>query len=239
MDKLEWFAEAEERSRKKFAEYAQLLDGVVRGDLRHLMVCGGPGLSKSYTAEEVFKRADKAESIFYSRFSGHMTPLSLYNNLYSSRGSDDVIMFDDCDAVFKTPAAMNILKAAMDTKVPRIISWSSTTGKAYAPQFTMNGRVVVITNLPLHSEQLAPLVDRALVCPMDLSDEERTAHVIRVLFEIIDEGPLLDDVAHWLLRVGPHMGQRLTVRSGIKAMELAKMSPGNWKELALRTLLAI
>lgn len=223
----------------KFELYRSMLRAVAAGNIKHAIVHGPPGIGKSWELEQTFNKASAAEQINWTSASGHVTALSLYNMLYENRGKDDICVFDDCDEVFKDRVAMNILKAATDTKLTRTIAWESTGGKPLAPRFEYAGRVVVLSNADFdRNPHLQALVDRMFFIPLSLNTNERIARVISVLTKK-EPGkkihPKADLVAAWIIMNHERLGPRLSLRTAVKACQLAEFAE-NWEEMALMTL---
>src|ERR1700743_214282 len=112
-------AQIAERMDTRFTVLETLVQDVVDGDVRSLIVSGPPGFSKSYTVEEVMA----ANNIKYNIVKGHSRATGLYKMLWDNREEGSILVFDDCDSVFCDEIALNILKTALDTTEERIISW--------------------------------------------------------------------------------------------------------------------
>lgn len=238
--------EAFESVAQKFKTYRQLLQGLADNRIRHLLVRGGPGLGKSFEADAVFaesaaKRVAKKDAsgprMRYRRFSGHTTPLGLYTSLWNARSARDIAIFDDCDAVWSSEQAFNILKAATDTRTPRTIAWHSSHRAVPVQHFTYEGQVLIITNQLLGGHRFASLVDRMVTYDLTLTEEERLARVIMVIRSDPRFDLVVDAVTMWLIAHYARLGSSLTVRTAIKAVELAATNRDKWHELAEATLL--
>jgi hypothetical protein len=222
----------------KFTAYKDLLKSVGERQSRHLIVRGDPGLGKSYECDEVLESYIKAEKIRFNRASGHMTPLALYNNLFEFRGPQDISMFDDCDSVFNQTHAMNLLKAATDTKDEREIVWGSTSTLVAIDRYRFEGSIIVLTNADMRaSEKFNALLDRVIYFDLDLTPEEKTARILWVLYKEQKQDPMLDEVSAWIIENYRRFGKQLSIRSGVKLMELTKISKESWKEMAEATVL--
>jgi hypothetical protein len=75
----------------------------------------------------------------------------LYITLYQN--SDKIVIFDDCDSVFKDEDAVNLLKAALDSYDTRRISYISSKplkdeyGEPLPAHFEFTGKVIFISNI--------------------------------------------------------------------------------------------
>jgi hypothetical protein len=80
---------------------------------------------------------------------GYSTAKYLYRTLHENNGS--IIVLDDCDSVFRDKEGIAILKAALDSKEKRIVSWgaeASVDERGKLPRtFEFTGRIVFISNL--------------------------------------------------------------------------------------------
>ena len=57
---------------------------------------------------------------------GHITPLSLYTNLYER--PDSILFLDDCDSLFRNLPALGILRSALwgETNEKRLVTYNSS-----------------------------------------------------------------------------------------------------------------
>lgn len=226
--------------REKFASYTALVEGVAYGRIRFLLAAGGPGLGKTFEATAALERCKQRISITVTRNAGRTTPLALYRDLFNNRTTRDVLVFDDCDDAFKNKDCLNILKAAADTRNPRVVSWSTSVKSRVPQRFDFAGRIIIITNRNVFDDvHLAPLVDRAHCFEMSLTRDERLERILSLLRAIARDDAVYFDVADWITRSADtlHALGRLTVRSAVKACELSRLRPGRWTELASLTLL--
>jgi hypothetical protein len=222
---------------EKFGIIDELVDGVVAGYLNGLVVAGPPGIGKTFTV--MSKVADSSGDKKVLAYSGHVTPLQLFNILYEN-SQDSVIVFDDCDEVFSNHTALNILKAAMDTKKVRAITWATTqSSRVVEPTFVFKGSIILITNSVLnHNPHYKAFVDRVHHYEIALTYEERVAkiHQIVATSKHLDR-KLSGEVAEYLLDT--KIPSELSIRTFIKLYDIASMvrrNPGNnpdrWKTLA-------
>jgi hypothetical protein len=221
----------------KFKTYKQLLHGTAQGRIRHLFVHGSPGLGKSFEAEQILGAYSLGKKIRYHRSAGYTTPLSLYNSLYEWRRRGDVLLYDDCDTAFQYPQCMNILKAATDTKERRVLSWGTTSKAVRCREFLYEGQLVVITNVDFEKDRFSALTDRVTSYNLTLSPEEVVARVIDVIHREPKYPAYHDEVIDWLIDNHMVLGTKLTIRTAVKALELAAYNLDTWKELAAATIL--
>ena len=125
---------------------------------------------KKKIPKSAYKKVNKK---FYVKISGSVaSALNIYKVLYFAnlRNKKSVVLFDDCDAVLEKGNSANILKAALDSKSERTISYISTKlGKLGLPQsFTLSAKVIFISNK--HKEDIdSAIVSRTQVADVNFS----------------------------------------------------------------------
>ncbi len=124
----------------------------------------------------------------YIKISGDISTAGLYQTMFINRHK--LILFDDCDGVFKDPDSMNMLKAALDTYEKREISnmkktYYDSTGMTdldieikyeqdpnkLPNQFLFDGKIIFISNLP-ESKFDKALISRSLHVDVNLTKQE-------------------------------------------------------------------
>lgn len=132
----------------RYASTESYIRKMSNGDIRSLIVNGPPGVGKTHSVETYLQKYAGSN---HKIITGQMTALSLYGHLYRNREKGKILVLDDIDSVFKRLEGVNILKAAMDTKPLRSISWSSSThllGALGIPgTFDYSGGVILISNV--------------------------------------------------------------------------------------------
>ena len=116
--------EIEARLAERFDILAELTDAAIKGHSRALVVSGPAGLGKSYTVEEKLQDWD-ADGVNHTIVKGYVRPTGLYRLLYQHRMPNQVIVFDDADAIFFDDVSLNLLKAVCDTTERRVVSYMS------------------------------------------------------------------------------------------------------------------
>lgn len=222
----------EKRVDRKYNRLMELTRGVAGKFLSGLAVSGERGLGKSYTIAHMLEEYAKERTV--RKITGHISPLMVYNTLSDNRDEDCIIWFDDCDNAFTDATAMNILKAAMDTNEPRIVSWATTSRLAETPDFRFRGRVIISTNVKLgKSPHLAAFLDRIQWCNMFLTLDEKVYKIGQIAKSYPDTPPeIVDGALDWIKTHKERIGDLLSLRTFVKIVQLAKFSP-NWPDLAL------
>lgn len=109
-----------------FNKMTSLITLVVKGVRPAVFIYGGPGTGKTFVSLECLKNLGlhKNRDFFYQS-GGKVSPAELYRLLFMHRNAGEILVFDDMDSVFDNDVSSNILKAALDSKPEREISWSS------------------------------------------------------------------------------------------------------------------
>lgn len=181
---------------ENYENVEKYVKGVCKGKFRSVIVNGPPGVGKTFSVDSYLKQ--HAQNGSYKVVAGHMTPLSLYGNLYQYRNHGDVLVLDDIDSVFSKIEGINLLKAAMDTKPIRRVNWESASAAVSSlglPQgFEFNGSIVLISNIGFSrktnklQEHLSALKDRSY--SLQVSDGSNEALFQQVCFMVVKKGLL-------------------------------------------------
>lgn len=170
--------------RRKFRTLDRMAQGVVRQQVRSMVVSGPAGIGKTYTIEGILETAANDETIQYTGVRGFIKATGLYKLLWENREENQVILLDDADSVFADEVSLNLLKGALDTSKRRYISWrsekefESEAGEAIPNNFEYKGSVIFITNLNFEAmiagnNKLAPhfaaLISRSYYIDLNLS----------------------------------------------------------------------
>lgn len=247
-----------EEMRDRFSMLNDMTRAVKRGDVKAMIVSGPPGVGKSHGVEDVLGRYDthaylSGEEPKYQFVKGNMSPVGLYCKLYEFKEKDNVLVFDDCDAVFDDPLSLNLLKAALDSKAVRKIHWNTDSHKLRLEDiphhFQFEGSVIFITNLNLSEvksnklrEHLKALESRCHY--MDLSINTEREKMLRIK-QVVGDGMLnsvgLDEgvkerIMEFVETNQPKL-RELSLRTVCKIADLAKAFPDKWEKMAEYTVL--
>jgi len=139
---------------------------VAAGAFNSLMISGRAGTGKTFSVEKALKDEGLTIDDDFIMVSGAVSTIMMFKKMFQYRTK--VLVFDDCDAVFRDENGRNILKAALDTKKVRRISYLKKSGLVYDPKdfemdpegefnmqengmvpayFDFAGRVIFISNL--------------------------------------------------------------------------------------------
>jgi len=170
---------------------------VARGKSNSLVISGDAGVGKTRTVKDTLESLGMQADIHYYFATGTATTAGLYELLFKNRHR--LIVFDDCDAVFKDSESINILKGALDTYKIREIS-SLTKGNKFDSagmdekeiqetydasgklpnKFEFTGQIIFISNLP-ESKFDDALLSRALHVDVHLSKKELFARMSEIM----------------------------------------------------------
>lgn len=233
-----------------FDDIDSYVDMVTGGIQPSLIICGGPGIGKTYGITKRIKdnglreiqtveipdglTMDDLRDIDFDptvetegdwvHVKGSSTAFGLYANLFKYK--EKLIVFDDCDSVFTDKDGVNVLKGALDSSDKRVISWitAQTLNMKKAmvpPKFEFKGRIIFISNLPMMKVDSA-IRNRSFVLDVKL----RTQDVIKRIQTILPA-------------IGNNLDFELTMEAKQKAVQFlqSEVDSGNTKlEISIRSL---
>jgi hypothetical protein len=246
-----------DRMRQRFRILDDMTRAIKRGDVKAMILSGPPGVGKSHGVEAALHEhmagphnngAAKVEVV-----KGAISSLGLYCKLYEYRERDNVLIFDDCDSVFDDPLTLNILKAALDSKECRRISWNTDSHKLRLEDipnsFEFRGAVIFITNIKLDMIRSAKLRDHIEALEsrchyVDLGISTDREKMLRIK-QVVTDGMLdayrfnretVDDILGFV-NDNQHRLRELSLRTICKTADLAKAFPNSWQDMAQHTLM--
>jgi len=158
---------------KRFSFMEKAVKMVVKGVQNSLFIAGDGGLGKTYTVTKKMEELDAN----YKMIAGYATASGLYRALHDN--PESLIVFDDCDSVLEDKNAINILKAATDTKEKRIVSYNAKM-KDYKTSFEFKGQIIFISNLTIDKLPQA-LQSRSTVIDLAMSVNDKIDRIESVL----------------------------------------------------------
>lgn len=173
---------------------------VARKKSNSLIISGMSGIGKTQVVKETLKNLGLTPETDYYFATGTVTTAGLYELLFKNRIS--LTVFDDCDAVFKDPDSVNMLKGALDTYEVREITKLSKgntfetrgmsdeeieerwreTGKL-PNKFEFRGQIIFISNLGEDKFDDA-ILSRSLHVDVHLSKEEVISRMREIMKKI-------------------------------------------------------
>jgi hypothetical protein len=241
------------RINERFEITETLVESSIAGDATAVIISGGPGLGKSHTVTKVLKEWDK-EAERHVFVKGYARATGLVKMLYAYRQANTVLVFDDCDNLFKDELSMNILKAVCDTSESRVVSWLSEgklvdeeTGENIPRQFEFSGSTIFLTNLDLaamakSSHKMAAhweaLMSRGYY--VDLSIKSKRDYLVRIR-QVIQQG-MLDGMKDYeqqdvmdFIEDNYMKLQEISIRTAIKIAKVRRNNPNNWERICKLT----
>jgi len=246
-----------ERLRERFDMLKEMTKAVKKGDVRAMIVSGPPGVGKSHGVEEVLDRYKMMETLGagkkYEVVKGAMSPIGLYVKLFKYADRDNVLVFDDCDSIFDEPLALNILKAALDSKKTRTIHWNTDSFKlrneGVPDSFKFEGSCIFITNLKFDNVKSKKLRDHLSALEsrchyMDLTIDTEHEKMLRIK-QVIRDGMLdtyefdqeLNEEIVDFVDINKKRLRELSLRTVLKVADLAKAFPDKWEAMSENTVM--
>ena len=178
---------------ERFDDMNAYVTSVILGRRPLALLCGAPGMGKTFRIMKNIKTAGLVMNRDYALLKGKCTPTALFKALHDYKDKGKVVLFDDCDSIFRDEDAINLLKAAYDSSDERWVSWNTSAAIPmdeelaqecddavwndaksrweYPKQFLYEGGGVIITNFRVGQIDTA-IRNRALICDLDFSTKE-------------------------------------------------------------------
>ena len=235
---------SQEKNDPAFAMFGNMVKNinmVIKNQAMAVIICGPPGMSKTYTVRRTLHFSGLKPGKDYSIEKGTTLGLmSTYDMLYKYRNK--ILVLDDFDKPLTNPEIVNLLKGITDTyakriiSLPRIATSQAGLGGSYSPtpeKFEFKGRVIIITNLT-KSQIDSALLSRAPAVEVFFDTKkvmEGISKMIKYTHPNVDE-KLKWEVYHYLEKLyaaDPKVD--ITFRSFINAVNARVGSPEDWKEI--------
>jgi Cdc6-like AAA superfamily ATPase len=218
-----------------FNNLERLTKMVGRGIQPSLVLTGMAGVGKTHLVKETLKGMGLTESSDFVHFKGRTTAAGLYITLYNN--SNKIVVFDDCDSVFKDDDAVNILKAALDSYDTRRISYISSKplkdefGNPLPSQFEFTGRIIFISNIN-QSKLDEAIRSRSFVADVELTTEQMFTRMSQLANKMESRIPQAakDQALELMKELDKEFeGVEVNLRSFIKAARICAMGFDNPK----------
>ena len=254
-------AEIRAELRDRFVTLETMTQGVAKNQITGMMVSGPGGVGKTFTIERELKKVmankpmqkqlsrdedddeiDPQEDLPYISITGHSSPLALYETLYQYSGAGNVLVFDDCDSIFDSEKGINLLKAALDTKPRRILSWRSKSRLMEAPQsFVFEANIIFLTNkVPGGDAHFDALMTRIHYIDLNMTPMEifyRIEDVADAIEHRAATKAMKKEVLKFMQDNIDRFGSRLSIRTLLLMLGHRLMAPTNWKPMVEATIL--
>lgn len=238
---LDYYSDLERR----YASVESYIKELSNGRIHNLIINGPAGVGKTHAVETFLGKYAQGR---YKVVKGHMTPLSLYGNLFLHRDPNNILVLDDIDSVFKKIEGVNLLKAAMDTGSVRRINWESSNalkGVGIPDSFEFKGKVILISNIGFAvarknsiSAHLDALKDRSF--NIVVADNTKESCFKQVCFMVLKRDMLhafnlqYEQKIELLNYLKDHITviNKISLRTAMKLAQLIAISPSNWCDMA-------
>ena len=235
-----------------FEILGEMARAVASGTVKGLVVSGPAGIGKSHTIENTLQNTlgmlgkMTGQGQMYEVISGGISAACLYEKLWEYRDDGKVVVFDDCDGVLYDEDSLNILKAALDSKKTRRISWNTRSlhleRKDIPNSFEFCGGIIFITNVKFDNiksarigNHLEAIVSRCHY--MDIGIDTAREKLIHIR-NVVERSGMLNSYqfdAHEAAEVMDYVNQNhrnlreLSLRMVLKISDLRKAMPSNWQ----------
>ena len=185
-----------------FKDLENLVKVVVHGTANSLLVTGDGGVGKTTTVLNVLQDAGLRKERDYVLVKGFTTTLGMYLTFFKHNGK--IILFDDCDSVWKDPNSLNLMKGALESSDERELSYISSksfklddysdeeadelieSGK-YPEKFMFTGKVIFISNMQKSKFDPAILSRAVAVVNIKLKPEDVIVRMEDILPKLMPE----------------------------------------------------
>lgn len=213
------------------SKFVQLL---YKGGINSFIMTGSGGIGKTTEVTNTLAKLglveDKPDAPGdYLVIRGFSTPRALYDTLYDY--NDKILILDDADQVFKDPLGANLLKAALDDKKERIITWSSSREDDSIPnRFVYTGRIIFISNLSINNFPQA-IVSRSQKVDLTLTVDEKVEIIDHIFGKMNLNTVVKSDVLQFV-RKHANDAKDLNVRSAASLIVLRENFGDDWEGIA-------
>ena len=227
-----------------FNNLERLTKMVGRGIQPSLVLTGMAGVGKTHLVKETLKGMGLTESSDFVHFKGRTTAAGLYITLYNN--FNKIVVFDDCDSVFKDDDAVNILKAALDSYDTRRISYISSKplkdefGNPLPSQFEFTGRIIFISNIN-QSKLDEAIRSRSFVADITMNTTQMFQRMEQLMDSMERSIPLpAKQKALEIMKSldSKYAGIEVNLRSFIKAARICAMGFDNAEEMVAEQIIA-
>lgn len=201
---LDKFREESKKTQKDpeaaFKEMRGYLSMVTSGIQPGLIICGAPGIGKTYRVTKFLKlKGYDVDKGNLHIIKGRCTTRNLYLDLYNFQEKGDIILIDDADSLISPKApedTINLLKAALDSNDDggRLVSYrvggrlTDDEGQEVPKSFKYNGSIIVLTNYNVGQLDTA-IKGRVFTQDMDFSTSQ-LLELVKKIMPAIGEGKL-------------------------------------------------
>lgn len=223
-----------------FANLENYLQMVINKKMNSLILCGPPGMSKTYMVRRTLYFAQKKPGSDYVIEKGSSLGLnSVYQLLYNNRTK--LLILDDFDTPLSNEDIVNLMKAVTDSYGKRIVSLSpektestqDSTMAAAPAKFEFTGQLIIITNKKKEQLDMA-LRSRSPVVEVNFDTKQIMTAMDKLIKFVTPQVPLTIkmEVLDYIKTLQKNDTKvNITFRS-VKASVDARMgNPDDWKTM--------
>lgn len=232
----------------------QISRRVGAGAFNSLFISGRAGTGKTYNVERALKDEGLIEDDDYVLVSGAASVIMMYKKFYQYRNG--TLVFDDCDAVFRDENGRNLMKAALDTKPVRKISYLKKSSSVFDPKdfemdpegefnalsaglvpnsFEFAGRVIFISNLPKDkADPDGAIRSRSILIDVNPDDATLMERMKKLLPHLEPKDMPMKDKEE--IYEFMKSAKDVSMRTFVKAAGFKMAGLSNWKRMAERYL---
>lgn len=194
-----------------------------------LIVMSKAGYGKTSLLKEVMGKDD------YVYVNTHSTPLKTYLNLFQKR--DCPVCFDDIDAMLSSAVMTSLLKSLADTSSIKELHYNTTSallGNAPESFKTTSNVCILVNEFNVNSPALKPIIDRGFFIEFCPSQEE----IMRKIRQIAKSQSITESEKCVLAFMEENFQkiENLSLRTYVKALQLFRDNPENWKERFMKMI---
>lgn len=235
-----------------------IINAVVKGASNFCVILGAGGLGKTHTVEETLAGLGLEDGNGYFKNTSSGSAAGLYKTLFINRKG--IVVLDDCDTIVATQEGRNLLKAALDTKKKRKLTWSKMGSWLFDPNndeemakaedsiavgeepemfpryYDFEGRVIMISNLP--AETLDPdgaLATRGFIITLNPTKDEVFAFMRKIAPKIPVEGRQLTDAErNEVVDMIEKQSGSANIRKLVRGLNMCASGVPNWQRIVER-----
>lgn len=228
-----------------FDDMNNLAQMVAKNISPSLVVTGQPGLGKTFNITKTLTDMGLKENEQFVHVKGRCTAAGMFITLFEN--SDKLIIFDDCDSVFKDADGVNLLKGALDSYDKRVITWMAAKplkdgeGCPLPRSFNFTGRIIFISNLPIAKVDSA-IRSRSFVLDITLTPEQLMKRMRDLLAKVepeVDMKTKKEALSALNMAFKKYEGVELNFRSLIKAIRIRQAGFSNWRSMIAEQVMGV